>query len=359
MRKYLLPLGAIGLLAFALIHVVGAQQTPPRPGPPASPPRAPYERTIAGTGIVESQNENISMGSPVEGIVTKVFVKVGQRVDAGSPLFKLDDRMLQAELQARAANLESVEAQLQRLDAQPRPEELPPSLAKVNEVKANLASQEDKLHRTNTLFQERAISAEDLVRTRESYQATKAQLERAEAEYKLLKAGAWTADKEVTRAAAAYAKAQVRQTETELERLIVRAQVAGEVLQVNVRPGEFVGAKPGQALILLGQVCQLHVRVDIDEHDIPRFKKGAAARATVRGNSGQEFPLRFVRVEPFVVPKRNLTGDSTERVDTRVLQVIYALPLEVETLFVGQPVDVFIEVANAGKVAPMFSSDGY
>src|SRR5207302_3884813 len=135
------------------------------------------------------------------------------------------------------------------------------------------------------------------------------QLERAEAEYKLLQAGAWGPDKDVARSAVAYARAQVLQTETELDRLTVRAQVGGDVLQVNVRPGEFVGAKPGQALVLLGQVCQLHVRADIDEHDIPRFRQGAAARAVVRGHPGQDFPLEFVRVEPFVVPKRNLTGD--------------------------------------------------
>jgi multidrug resistance efflux pump len=351
MVKYLLPFVATGLLGFAVIHVVGAQQTPPRPGPPAPPPRAPYERTVAGTGVVESESENIAMGSPLEGIVTQVLVKVGQRVEAGDPLFRLDDRMLRAELRVREANLKAAQAQLGRLEAQPRPEELPPSLARVNEAKANVAATEDKLRRTDSLVQGRAASTEDLVHARESHEATRAQLERAEAEYKLLRAGAWGADKEVARAAAAHARAQLSQTETELERLIVRAQVPGEVLQVNVRPGEFVGARPGQALVLLGQVCQLHVRVEIDEHDIPRFQKGAAASATVRGSPGQEFPLTFVRVEPFVVPKRNLTGDGAERVDTRVLQVIYALPFEVESLYVGQPVDVFIEAASAAEAA--------
>src|SRR4051794_104102 len=227
MRKYLLPLGAAGLLGLALIHVVGAQQTPPRPGPPALPPRAPFERTVACTGVVESESENVSMGSPVEGIVTKVFVKVGQHVEGGVPLFRLDDRMLQADLRARKANLSAAEAQLERLEAQPRPEELPPSLAKVTEAKANLASLEDKLRRTRTLFQERAVGAEELVHTRESCQAARSQVERAEAEYKLLKAGAWGPDKDVARSAVDFARAQVRQTETELDRLTVRAQVEG------------------------------------------------------------------------------------------------------------------------------------
>ena len=91
------------------------------------------------------------------------------------------------------------------------------------------------------------------------------------------------------------------------------------VLQVNVRPGEFVGANPGQALVLLGAVTdRVNVRVDIDEHDIPRFKPGAPAVASLRGAPDKKYPLTFVRVEPYVIPKKSLTGDNTERVDTRV-----------------------------------------
>ena len=69
------------------------------------------------------------------------------------------------------------------------------------------------------------------------------------------------------------------------------------------------------------------MRVDVDENDIPRFRPATPAVARLRGDPRREYRLRFVRVEPYVVPKKSLTGDSTERVDTRVLQVIYALEL--------------------------------
>jgi HlyD family secretion protein len=63
----------------------------------------------------------------------------------------------------------------------------------------------------------------------------------------------------------------------------------------------------------------------------------------VKGDSLTPFPLKFVRIEPFVIPKQSLTGASTERVDTRVLQVIYELPVpEGKQLYVGQQVDVMI-----------------
>jgi HlyD family secretion protein len=84
--------------------------------------------------------------------------------------------------------------------------------------------------------------------------------------------------------------------------------------------------------------------VDIDEHDIPRFRKDAPARAFMRGDQTHAFKLTFVRVEPYVVPKRSLTGDNTERVDTRVLQVIYKLEPGKQRAYIGQLLDVFIDV---------------
>jgi multidrug resistance efflux pump len=190
---------------------------------------------------------------------------------------------------------------------------------------------------------------EDYNRRRQATEVARQQLERAKAELYLLKSGAWQADLEVSRAAVAQAEAQVQQARTELDRLRVRAPVGGRVLQVNVRPGEYVGAPPSQALVVLGDIDRLHVRVDVDENDIHRFRPGAPAVAALRGDPARTFPLTFVRVEPYVVPKRALTGDNTERVDTRVLQVIYEIDAKGQTLYVGQQVDVFQDVAGGGE----------
>jgi multidrug resistance efflux pump len=195
-----------------------------------------------------------------------------------------------------------------------------------------------------------AISQEEFTERKQSAIQARERYNRAVADENLLKAGAWTYDKQVSQSAVDRAKAQVEQVETDLDRLTTRALVDGEVLQVNVRPGEFVGAPPDQALIVLGNVQQLHVRVDIDEYDIPRFIPDAPARATLKGQPKVSFPLKFVRVEPYVIPKKSLTGDNTERVDVRVLQVIYAIDTQGKRLFVGQQLDVFID-ASPPKVA--------
>jgi multidrug resistance efflux pump len=346
LRGWLLPLLAVAALSFAIFNVLRAQQTPPPVKPPITPAETPFSNTLAGAGLVEAQTENISIGTPLSGIVVDVFVKVGQKVNAGAPLFRLDDRQLKADLQYREAALAAAEAQLQRLVEMPRQEEVPPSEAKVLEAKANLAEQEDQVARGRKLRAQNVLTQEELVTREQAYEAALAQFKQAQAQHALLLAGAWSADKAVSRAAVEQARAQIGQTRTDLERLTVRALVAGQVLQVNVRPGEFVATPNSQALIVLGNVQQLHVRVDIDEHDIPRFRRNAPAVAQVRGNQGHNYRLTFVRVEPYVIPKRSLTGDNTERVDTRVLQVIYALDSEGDSIYVGQQVDVFIDLSQ-------------
>src|SRR5439155_15315491 len=149
--------------------------------------------------------------------------------------------------------------------------------------------------------------------------------------------------------ALAQARVQIEQVKTEIERATVVAPVDGVVLQVNVRAGERISERDAKALMVLGDVSIYHVRVDIDERDIARFRPGAPAKAYPRGETAHEINMRFVRVEPYVVPKKSLTGDNTERVDTRVLQVLYAIEGTDHPVYVGQQLDVFIDGRPLGR----------
>lgn len=346
-RTLMLPLIAVAAVSFAAYHVSLGYAPQPKLPPPVTPSRNPYGNSVAGAGIIEPQTENIAIGSQMAGVAVEVLVKVGEQVTTGKPLFRLDDRMLRAELELRKAALELAQAQLKKLEQMPRPEEMPAYEARVREAEANLADQENQFRRYRQVFESGAGMAEEMTRREKAFEVAKEQLRRAKADFALMKAGAWEPEKAIARATVSQAEAQLRQTQTDLDRLTVRALVEGEVLQVNVRPGEFVGAQPGQSLIILGNLRKLHVRVDIDEHDIPRFRPNAPAQAQLRGDSVTKFPLTFVRVEPYVIPKRSLTGDNSERVDTRVLQVIYALDPRDRPLYVGQQVDVYIDLGAA------------
>src|SRR5262245_49692364 len=162
--KLALPILALGLFLLSVLHVVRGQQEPPEPSPPVEPAHTPFQYTLAGAGIVEAQTENIAVGSALSGVVLEVFVpveKVGPRVKAGEPLFRVDDRQLRAQLKYYQATLKAAEAQLTKLEAQPRPEELPPSDAKVRAARANLDLLDDQYKRAQKLQPGSAISHED------------------------------------------------------------------------------------------------------------------------------------------------------------------------------------------------------
>ena len=147
------------------------------------------------------------------------------------------------------------------------------------------------------------------------------------------------------------AQSSVAAIRTTLDRLIVRSPLDGEVLQINIRAGEFAQAGAlTTPLMLVGNLEKLHVRVDIDENDAWRFDKKSKAIAYLRGNRDFKVELELAYLEPFVIPKKSLTGDSTERVDTRVLQALYSFDRKSLPLYIGQQMDVFIETqAVTGK----------
>src|SRR5260370_1099390 len=244
-RTFILPALAVGMLTFAVIHVVKAQQTLPKPPPPIEPAWSPFSSTVAGAGIVEARTKNISIGSAMQGIVLEVYVpveKVGTTVEAGTPLFKVDDRQLQAQLLTAKANVAASQAQLLKLQKQPREDERPSQMAKVAAAKANLDLQEDLAERARRLRPTNAMSDEDYRQRLLVANVAHRNMDQAQADYKLWETGAWTYDIDIAKVAVQQAEAQQKQIETDIDRSIVRAPVKGRVLQVNVLPYQYVSA---------------------------------------------------------------------------------------------------------------------
>ncbi len=66
----------------------------------------------------------------------------------------------------------------------------------------------------------------------------------------------------------------------------------------------------------------------------------------LRGAPARPIRAEFVRVEPLVVPKSQLSGAGTERVDTRVLQLVYTFDPGSEPVYPGQQVDAFLPASR-------------
>ncbi len=139
--KFLLPMIALGMASYAAYYIVGTHPSTQPPFLPAPPVESPFALTVCGIGVVESATDNISIGAALPGKVREVQVTVGQRVQVGEVLIRLDDREPQARLKARQAALDVAEKRLARLEQLPREEELPAKLERIQECKAHLEFQ--------------------------------------------------------------------------------------------------------------------------------------------------------------------------------------------------------------------------
>ena len=291
-RKYILPLLALAGVGVGILAAVRDTEKTPPAQPVSQAPQPPFQSFVAGAGIVQASSENISIGTQIAGIVSTLYVQVGSEVKAGARLFTIDDRAQRAQVAIQEATVRVAEA--------------------------DLGNAKYELTIAEGLAEKHVMTIED--RDTRRFTAQKAE------------------------ATLAQARANLHSAQTDLERLTVHAPVDGQVMQLNVHLGEFAPTGALQTpLILFGNVEPVYVRVDVDENEAWRVRADAAAIGYLRGNKQVSTPLKFVRFEPYVLPKTSLTGDSTERVDTRVLQVIYGFHRGNLPIYVGQQMDVYID----------------
>ena len=309
-RKVLPAIAVLALIGAAIYISFGLPErelTEPEREPPRATGELADGARVAGAGVVEPSSELIQIGSALSGLVTDLRVQPGDFVEKGQPLFVVDTRAIQAN--AREANSAIAEARA--------------AIAEARSARATAASQ---LELYRNVSDPAAVSRAEVIRAEGEASAANERLRLAQA-----------------RLSAAQARAGAVQTE--LGRATVRAPIAGEILAVNIRPGEFLSTMGGGStpFIEMGETRPLYVRIDIDEEQAPRVAMGEPATVSPRGAADQQVKANFVRAEPRVVPKRSLTNSAQERVDVRVLQVLYELPGDEDGLFrVGQQVDAFI-----------------
>ena len=306
----LAALAGVGFIVF--FHRLQAEREMPPPGdPPFAPPLKRYEHAVAATGIVEALRDNVAIGVPQAGLVTEVAVEVNDTVRKGDVLFQLDARDLRAEEIAVRGRIEAARA-------------------KLAVQRARIAKAESLLRRFEAVADPRAVSQEDL-------------------ENRKLDVDVASAELASTAAEVAAAEAEAERLAMLVDRLTVRSPRDGTVLQVNIRGGEYAATSgAARAAMIVGETGRLQVRADVDEQNATRIRPGQEAYATLKGAPDTGFPLEFVTIEPYVIPKVSLTGSSTERVDTRVLQVIYAFDVPAGTpVYVGQQVDIFIQAPES------------
>jgi HlyD family secretion protein len=290
--KIILPLIALLMLSNAIF---GLFKNPKREVVEPQKPVAvsDFKHSVSGLGITEPQSEIINIGVNSSGIVIEIYVKAGDSVKKDASLFTIDNREAKANLELKISQYEAA-----KLDA----------LDKIQEFEIY-----------QKISDNRAYSKDDFNKKKIAVEIYEQKIKQAAAELEV---------------------AQVA-----LDKLTIKAPIDGEVLKVDVRLGEYaqIGAL-SKSLIMIGDLSKMHVRVEIDEIEASRLDDKKPAFAYLRGNPKVKIPLKFVRFEPYIVPKISLSGGNAEKIDTRVLQVIYSLENnERNKILVGQQMDVYVE----------------
>jgi HlyD family secretion protein len=345
--------GVVAALVAAYFFGIARKAQPPVFAPPASP----YTTAIYANGIIESDQSsgsNINVYPEVSGRVTQVLVHEGQSVAAGTPLFSIDDSVQKATTEQLRLQAEAALALLNELKAEPRDETLAVAAAQVVQADSNLKAASDQYDKDKASYDidPKSISKDVLDTAQDAVQQAGAALDVARKQYDLTKAGAWSYDianqeKQYEALQQAYKAARAL-----LVKFTVRAPVDAVVLSIYAAVGGFVSTlgtydpyteANDQAIILGPPQDHLAVRCFVDEILISRLPSPwhIVAQMSVAGTD-IKVPLEFVRVQPYVSPKIELSNERQEKVDLRVLPVIFRFPKQDLPVYPGQLVDVYI-----------------
>ena len=356
-NKLIFTISLAGILAGIATAVFFSMKTPAL-SPAFTPASNPYASAIYAEGIVESaqtSGENINMYPEVAGTVKEILVAEGQQVKAGDPLLRLDDSIQRATAEQQAAQAAAARSLLTELKAEPRKETLDVAVAQVASAEATLKTAQDTYEKDMAAYRmdPRSVSKDALDSAANAVAVANANLDVARKQYDLTKAGAWVYDiQNQERQTTALEQAHAASSAL-LGKYTLHAPRDGVVLSINTIVGNYAspqgsydaytqGADP---LIVLGtSPGALNVRCYVDEILVPRLPSGSKIKAqmSIRG-SNIKIPLEFVRVQPLVSPKIELSNQRQERVDVRVLPVIFKIAEPANAnLYPGELVDVYI-----------------
>jgi len=355
-NKIIFALAFIGILAGLFAAYYFGVVRKPQP-PEFNPISNPFESAIYANGMIESDQPsgaNINIYPEVSGPITQVMASEGQQVTAGSMLFTIDDSVQRANTEQLKLQAEASLALLEELKALPRKETLVIARAQVELAESNLKVARDQYSKRRASYNidPKSITKDVLDTAAGTVNQAAAGLEVAQKQFELIKAGAWSYD--ITNQAKQHAALKQAYTAANalLQKYSVKAQVDGVVLVVNAAVGSYVSSQGAYnaytqgltPLVVMGSPqVHLNVRCYVDEILVSRLPSPLQIQAQMSiTGTDLKVPLEFVRVQPYISPKIELSNQKQEQVDLRVLPVIFRFEKKELPVYPGQLVNVFI-----------------
>jgi len=303
---------------------------------------SPTTRVVAA-GRVEPVSEEVRIGTELDGKLASVPVQEGDRVRRGQVIATLSNGDFAARVALADASIHEREAELERLRNGARPQERAEAEANVAEAGAQLDHAHRELDRMRGLLAKGAVSRTETDSAKREFNVARARSTAVQERSSLVKADSRREDIRRAEAEVSRACAQRQEAEAMLAKTIIRSPIDGVVLRKHRKTGESVSTQNGTAILVLGDVSQLRVRLDIDETDVAKIRVGQPVQMKATAYGDKVFTGKIARIGRILGRKNVRTDEPTERVDTKILETLVDLDPGSE-LPLGLHVDAFINL---------------
>jgi len=270
-------------------------------------------------------------------------VEEGDAVCPGEVLAELENADYRAQVESARANVVAKQAALRKVINGARRQERAEAWSQVNEAKAVAENAQSEWRRRQQLFSAGVISREELDRYSREADVAKAKYQSAVEQHSLVDDNAREEDRSLAEADLELARSELAEAEARYQKTFIRSPIDGTVLRTHHRSGESVSnsSTVPDPILTIGDRKMLRVRVDVDETDVSKVRLGQRAYVTADAYGKQKFWGRVVRVGQQLGPKNVRTDEPTEKVDTKILEILVELDGGLE-LPDGLRVDAFV-----------------
>jgi HlyD family secretion protein len=276
--------GALALLVVAALSVAAAWAGRHLGGGVSAP--------VSVTGTIEATQVDVSV--KITGRIVERLVKEGDKVSRGQLLVRLDDSELAADVRRQEAALRSAQATLRDLQKGARPQEIEDARAAVSSAEATRSMTEREYQRTDQLFRQNLIAAQDVDRARQAFEVAKAQERSAREKLGLVLEGSRPDQIDAARWQVTQAESALAQAQSRLREAQVVSPIDGVVLRKNLEAGET--ANPGVPILTLVNPKDVWLRAYVPETEVGRLKVGDTATLRVDAFPNRVFTGRLIEI---------------------------------------------------------------
>jgi len=349
-RRYLLfGLLALGVLSGAAtigVTILRQSRGPLREDRTEAARKAHYDNArdlpdptlVAGNGVVEPRSPESRMAADTAGRISAIFVKEGDAVTKGTILAEIENAMQRAQISRAEADVAASQAELLRILQGSHAQDI---VADATAARARAALAESELARTKELVGNGSLASAELDHARRKFEAESASSRAATERAGGAQVGA-RQDVSVAQAHLKGATASLEESRAALQRTQLVAPIDARVLRVKLHVGEFHNPMGGEPIVILGDLSQLRVRMDVDERDVARLKRGAAAYVTATAFGKDRFPGKVVEVGQRMGRRTVRVDDPADRIDVKILEASIELD-GMPPLVPGMRVSAFVD----------------